>query len=91
MTTTSPPQVYIPSAVVRNKLLETFPHFNKNGNMKISMSKFKEVLHALRIHSIDEELVAMMRKVEYDQDRFIDVKEFMKLKKLFSKVCRGLE
>ena len=39
---------------------------------------------------MDEELMAMMHEVDCDKDKFINVKEFVKLNKLISEVFKGL-
>lgn len=64
------------------ELTETFKYFDKNGDGKISATELGQVLRSLGIASTHEELEAMVREVDCDNDGFIDLGEFIKLNKL---------
>ena len=64
------------------ELTETFKYFDKNGDGKISAVELGEVLRSIGIASTHEELEAMVREVDCDNDGFIDLGEFIKLNKL---------
>lgn len=64
------------------ELTETFKYFDKNGDGKISAVELGLVLRSLGIASTHEELDAMVREVDCDNDGFIDLGEFVKLNKL---------
>jgi len=73
-----------PQTPVENckELTETFKYFDKNGDGKISAVELGQVLRSLGIASTDEELEAMVREVDCDNDGFIDLGEFIMLNKL---------
>jgi calcium-binding protein CML len=64
------------------ELTETFKYFDKNGDGRISAVELGLVLRSLGIASSHEELEAMVREVDCDNDGFIDLGEFIKLNKL---------
>jgi Ca2+-binding EF-hand superfamily protein len=64
------------------ELTETFKYFDKNGDGKISAVELGQVLRTLGIASTHEELEAMVREVDCDNDGFIDLGEFIMLNKL---------
>lgn len=68
------------------ELTETFKYFDKNGDGKISALELGQVLRSLGIASSHEELEAMVREVDCDNDGFIDLGEFIKLNKLTQEV-----
>lgn len=64
------------------ELTGIFKYFDKNGDGRISAAELGHVLRALGIRSSDEELEAMVREVDCDNDGFIDLDEFARLYKL---------
>lgn len=64
------------------ELTETFKYFDKNGDGRISAIELGQVLRSVGIASTHEELDAMIREVDGDNDGFIDLAEFIQLNKV---------
>lgn len=72
------------------ELTETFRYFDRNGDGKISATELGHVLTCIGIKSAHEELEAMVSAVDFDNDGFIELDEFIKLNMLALEATDGI-
>ncbi|KAI7996614.1 putative calcium-binding protein CML25 [Camellia lanceoleosa] len=66
-------------AHIEEELKQVFNKFDVNGDGKISSSELGSILSSLGYPDNDEELQTMIREVDSDGDRVIDLDEFIEL------------
>lgn len=76
--------MYVDSDMSKEKkieeLNEIFKIFDKNGNQKLKISDFSEILKKLGENLLtDEEIQIMLEGCDFDGDNFIDINDFMKM------------
>ena len=60
----------------KEELLETFKHFDRDGNGSIDADEFKELLYALGAVVTDEEVATGLEALDADRNGRIDFEEF---------------
>ncbi|MDF1662328.1 MAG: EF-hand domain-containing protein [Planctomycetota bacterium] len=60
----------------KEELLETFKHFDRDGNGSIDAQEFKELLYALGAVVTDEEVATGLDVLDADKNGRIDFEEF---------------
>lgn len=66
--------------------MEIFKYFDKNGDGKIFVIEFGQVLRSVGIVFFYEEFEVMVNEVDCDNDGFIDLVEFIQFNKFMQEV-----